>query len=256
MVVGCIGRRRGGSRPSAGRGQNGVVRAVIFDFFGTLTDPAVEAERREAFAATAAALELPADVFGAAMAESFPERITGAHGGTQTTLLAIARRCGVEPSREQLATAVAVHHDGAVRVRRPREGVFEVLDTLRARGFRLALLSDCSSELCERWQQTPFARWFDAVVFSWQEGYRKPDGRLYATAVDRLGVPAADCWYVGDGGSREHQGASLAGMRPVLVTNARFPHAAAYRDDPDPVRPDYVVDDVTELPALLRHPAR
>ena len=45
-------------------------------------------------------------------------------------------------------------------------------------------------------------------------------------------------------------------MRPVLVTNAHFPDASAYRDDPDPVRPDYVVDDVTELPALLNSPAR
>jgi putative hydrolase of the HAD superfamily len=94
------------------------------------------------------------------------------------------------------------------------------------------------------------------AVVSWQEGYRKPDARLYATAARRLGVSATECWFVGDGGSREHQGALAAGMRPVLVTNARFPAAAAHRDDLDTFRPDDVVDDLTELPALIAPPRR
>lgn len=230
------------------------MRAVVFDFFGTLTHPAVEAARSEAFAATAAALGLPAEAFHAAMVASFPQRITGVHGGTRTTLRTIARRCGADPSDERLDAAVAEHHRGATRVRQPRDGVFTVLDTLRIRGLRLGLISDCSSELCEAWPDTPYASHFDATVFSWQEGHRKPDPRLYATAAARLGVPATECWFVGDGGSREHQGALAAGMRPVLVTNAHFPAAADHRDDPDTFRPDDVVDDLTELPALIAAP--
>lgn len=230
------------------------MRAVVFDFFGTLTDPAAEAERRAAYAATAAEVGVPADLFWKATTESFPERITGQHGDTRATLLALARRCGVEPTDAQLDAAVATQHAGAARVQRPRDGVFEVLDGLRDAGYRLGLISDCSSELCERWPQTDFAPRIDAVVFSWREGYRKPDLRLYATASNRLGVPAAECWYVGDGGSREHQGAAAAGMRPVLITNAGFPAAARYRDDPDDVRPDHVIDDITDVPALLNLP--
>jgi putative hydrolase of the HAD superfamily len=88
-------------------------------------------------------------------------------------------------------------------------------------------------------------------VFSWREGCRKPDQRLYATVAERLGVPAAECWYVGDGGSREHDGARRAGMRPVLVTNAAFPEARELRSDPDSYRPDFVIDDLNELPTLL-----
>jgi putative hydrolase of the HAD superfamily len=232
------------------------VQAIVFDFFGTLTDPDAEAERRDAFAATAAALEISAASFWAAMSASFPERITGVHGGTRTTLLAMARRCGVEPSEQRLDAAVAVQHEASQRVRRARPGVLEVLDDLRAAGFRLAMLSDCSSELCEGWPATVFAPRIDATVFSWQEGRRKPDGLLYATAASRLGVPASRCWFVGDGGSREHQGARAAGMRPVLVTNAGYPGATAFRDDPDPFVPDFVVDDLDQLPALVGAPSR
>jgi putative hydrolase of the HAD superfamily len=188
------------------------------------------------------------------MAGSFPERITGVHGGTRETLQEMARRCGSEPSEQQLDAAVATQHAGAERVRRPRPGVLDTLDSLRRAGFRLAVLSDCSSELCEAWPSTPFARHTDAAVFSWQEGYRKPDPRLYATAAARLTVPASQCWFVGDGGSREHQGAKAAGMRPVLITNAGYPDAATFRDDPDTFVPTLAVDDVSEIPALVGIP--
>jgi FMN phosphatase YigB (HAD superfamily) len=227
------------------------VRAIVFDFFGTLTDPAAEAGRRESFAATAAALGIPADRFWQAMAASFPERITGRYGDTRATLRRIGRECGIDPAESDLAAAVAAQRAGAARVRPPRPGVLDLLDRLRAAGYRLGLISDCSSELCEAWPETPYAPRIDAAVFSWQQGYRKPDSRLYEAVSARLGVPAAECWYVGDGGSREHDGARRAGMRPVLVTNVAYPDAAALRSDPDPYTPELAIPDLDALPPLI-----
>jgi len=166
----------------------------------------------------------------------------------------VARRCGVAPTDEQIDAAVAAQNRGAEQVRRPRPGALDLLDQLRGEGWRLGLISDCSSELCEAWPTTPYAPRLDAVVFSWEEGHRKPDPRLYATAAERLGVPASKCWFVGDGGSREHGGARRAGMRPVLVTNAAYPEADGLRSDPDPYRPAAVVNDLLELPNLIELP--
>ena len=227
------------------------MRAIVFDFFGTLTDPRAEINRRPAFEATAAALGVPPDRFWAAMGASYPKRIVGHYGGTRSTLAAIARQCGVSPTESELDAAVAVQETGAERVRPPRPGALALLDRLRAAGFRLGLISDCSSELCEAWPTTPYAPRIDAPVFSWQEGYGKPDQRLYTTAADRLGVSPAHCWYVGDGGSHEHAGARQAGMQPVLVTNAAFPEVRHLRTNPDPYRPTATIDDLTALPALL-----
>ena len=67
----------------------------------------------------------------------------------------------------------------------------------------------------------------------------------------RLGVPPTECWYVGDGGGREHEGARRAGMCPVLISNAAYPGAAALRTDPDPYRPERVIDDLAALPSLI-----
>jgi putative hydrolase of the HAD superfamily len=230
---------------------DGPVRGIVFDFFGTLTDPSAETLRAGAFAATAAALGVPAERFHAAMVDSFPKRIVGAYGGTRETLLAMTRACGVEPDRDRLDQAVATHRDGAQRLRTPRPEAFAVLDHLRALDYRLGLLSDCSSELCEAWPATGYAARIDAPVFSWQEGLRKPDPRLYATVAARLGVPAEECWFVGDGGSREHDGARRAGMRPVLVTNVAWPGASDRRDDPDSYLPEHRIDDLDGLIRLL-----
>ncbi|MEV8503265.1 HAD family hydrolase [Actinoplanes sp. NPDC051475] len=229
------------------------MKAVVLDFFGTLTDPSLESGRRASFSATAAALGVPADAFWTAMSGSFPERVCGLLGDTRATLEAVARRCGAAPSDAALTAAVAAHLRGAAGMRGPRPEALTTLRTLRAAGFRLGLISDCSSELVESWPSTPYAKLLDAAVFSWQEGYRKPDRRLYETVARRLGVRPADCWFVGDGGSREHWGAARAGMRPVLVTNAGYAGAAALRDDPDSFRPAATVDDLSGLPALVCH---
>jgi putative hydrolase of the HAD superfamily len=227
------------------------MRAVVFDFFGTLTDPAAEPLRREVFGATAAALGLPADDFWAVMGQTFAQRIVGAFGDTRETLRAVAALAGREVTPEELDAGVAAHHHGAIELRRPRAGGLAVLDELRSAGLRLGLLSDCSSELAEAWAGTAYAERIDAPVFSWQERRRKPDPVLYATVAQRLGVAPQECWYVGDGGSRELQGARAAGMHPVLVTNAAWPLAAAHRTDPDPFIPEFTIDDLHRLPGLL-----
>ena len=47
---------------------------------------------------------------------------------------------------------------------------------------------------------------------------RKPDPRIYAHALDMVGVRAEDALFVGDGGSDEHRGARGVGIPSVLVT--------------------------------------
>jgi putative hydrolase of the HAD superfamily len=224
------------------------VRAVIFDFFGTLTDPRAEIARESVYAETARALGVAPARFWAEMTATFRDRITGKLGGTAATLRAVAVRCGAAPGSDQVDEAVRVHLRGAKRLAAPRAGALETLDELRGRGFRLGLISDCSSELAECWTATQYSARFDAVVLSWQQRCRKPDPRLYARAVALLGVPPEECWYAGDGGGRELTGAMAAGMTPILVTNAAVPAAAAHRSDPDEHVARYVID---ELAALL-----
>ncbi len=99
----------------------------------------------------------------------------------------------------------------------PVGGALPVLDELHGLGLRLGLVSNCSSEVGELWDESPFAGRFDAVVLSADVAMCKPDPRIYRLALDRLGVEAADAVFVGDGHSDELAGAEAVGMRAVQL---------------------------------------
>jgi putative hydrolase of the HAD superfamily len=99
----------------------------------------------------------------------------------------------------------------------PRDGALETLEELHRRGFKRGLISVCSSDVEEAWDQTPFAGRLDDVVLSCAVGLRKPDPRIYHLACERLGVEPSECLFVGDGANDELAGAERVGMRAVCV---------------------------------------
>ncbi|MBR5712288.1 MAG: HAD family hydrolase [Lachnospiraceae bacterium] len=103
--------------------------------------------------------------------------------------------------------------------------VTELLKTLRRMGLKTAILSNCSSEEVRVLMESEIASYFDEIVLSYEVGMKKPDAGIYEEATRRLGIPAAECLFVGDGGSNELVGARNAGMTAVQAkwyTN-RFP---------------------------------
>ena len=81
------------------------MRAIVFDFFATLTDPGHEGSRRSVYDAAAQVLGVPPDVFWLAVTASFTERATGALGGAAETLREVAQRGGPHPTRAGVAAA-------------------------------------------------------------------------------------------------------------------------------------------------------
>jgi putative hydrolase of the HAD superfamily len=112
--------------------------------------------------------------------------------------------------------------------------ILAALDRLRAAGIRTAIVSDAGADDVEYWHRSPLSERFDAIVFSYQLGIRKPDARIYQRALDRIDTRPADAIFVGDGGSEEHRGAQAVGMKTVLVTRLAAlwrPEAVAAGDD-------------------------
>jgi putative hydrolase of the HAD superfamily len=99
----------------------------------------------------------------------------------------------------------------------PRDDAIPTLHELRRRGHRLGMISACSQDVPDVWEQTPFGGLFDSAVFSCSVGFSKPDPRIYALAAEELGVEAADCLFVGDGANDELPGAERAGMTAVQL---------------------------------------
>lgn len=191
--------------------------AVIFDFFGTLTESVHRDERDAGHAQVAAALGVPADRFRDELHRSWPERACGRYGDVEATLRRIARDCGAEPDERQVQHAAAVRRAGQRSYLRLRAETVPTLQALRRRGLAIGLVSDCTHELVEEWPALPTARLVDQAVFSVVEGVKKPDPEIFGRVCTRLGVAPEDCLYVGDGDSRELPGAAAVGMRPVRL---------------------------------------
>jgi putative hydrolase of the HAD superfamily len=83
--------------------------------------------------------------------------------------------------------------------RTPNKPFIDYLRTVRARGYRLALLTNNVLEWEPLWRATiPVDELFCLVVNSAEEGVRKPHPAIYQTTLERLGLPASDCLFVDD----------------------------------------------------------
>jgi putative hydrolase of the HAD superfamily len=91
------------------------------------------------------------------------------------------------------------------------------LEALRARGFRLAVVSNLDHDLVERCGELCLCDYFDAVVGSATVRAEKPDPSIFDRALDRLGVRPSEAWHVGDIYLSDVLGARAAGVEPVLL---------------------------------------
>ncbi len=191
-----------------------VPRAILFDFYGTLTSACT---RGPAHARVPRLLGCdPAEYF-AVLETSFYPRCRGAHGDALETMRWVAHELGVRVSPARLRAAQAARLIAVRADTHLRPEAVPVLWRLRRAGVRLAVVSDCAWELPQIMRALPIDHLLDTKVYSVDVGQAKPHPRMYLTACERLGVEPAGCVFVGDGGSRELTGAQALGMRAIRL---------------------------------------
>ena len=93
------------------------------------------------------------------------------------------------------------------------------LRELRAAGLRTVVVSNWDHSLHERLQETGLADLVDGALASAEVGSAKPDGAIFAAALELAGT--GDAWHVGDTVEADVQGALGAGLRPVLIARGK-----------------------------------
>ncbi len=170
-----------------------------------------------------------------------------------------AGRYGVSLTDEQVSTALTTigrQWVGAALTVMPHSR--ETLQMLRRAGLRIALVSNCfiPVEYCrDELQHQNLADLFDCTVFSSEVGYRKPSPRIYEEAIGRIsldgdGLDLSRVLFVGDSPAYDVIAPAAMGMKTALVAASAGVWPAA---DYERAQPDFRIDSVAELPALLRH---
>jgi FMN phosphatase YigB (HAD superfamily) len=125
-------------------------------------------------------------------------------------------------------------------------GTLDMLKACRAKGLRLAALSDYPAD--EKLRAMGMAGLFDVVLCAQAPDVNafKPNPRGLLVALDRLGVGADECLYVGDRADVDAPAAAAAGIRCAIL---RHRHSTGTGDSFVPV------SDVSALLALIDSPA-
>jgi REG-2-like HAD superfamily hydrolase len=99
-----------------------------------------------------------------------------------------------------------------------------VLGELRARGYRLGVVSNWEEWLEDLLLALEVHHLFEVIVASGPFGRAKPHPSIFRRALDLAGVAPSEAVHVGDSPREDIEGARSAGLRPILIDRrGRYP---------------------------------
>ncbi len=101
------------------------------------------------------------------------------------------------------------------------DDVLPCLDALDSAGLKLAVVSNWDNSLHRVLREQGIADRFAQVLASMEEGWEKPDARLFETLYDGLAVPAGQVVHIGDNPVDDVQGALATGASAFLLDRSR-----------------------------------
>jgi HAD superfamily hydrolase (TIGR01509 family) len=199
------------------------IRAVLFDLGGTLVDEKdyagwVEIARR-------CLLDVDAESLAHAFVEverEFDAEAPRVDGGTREARFwqaTLARALDHPIPLDQAAHFLAVVRSTDDQPYPLYSDARRCLDRLRAEHRRLGVISNSTSEARVRsiLDHAGIVDYFERVVSSGTEGVAKPDPAIFLRAVERLGVPPEEAFYVGNLANVDARAARAAGLHSVWL---------------------------------------
>lgn len=124
-------------------------------------------------------------------------------------------------------------------------GARELLERLRADGYRLGLLTNGPPDLQRaKIRATGIEDAFDTVTISGEAGVGKPNPEVFGIVLAGLGVEGAEAVMVGDNPKRDIAGGQAVGMRAIRVDPNGYGR-------PEGMDADAEIDDITEVIAVV-----
>ncbi len=219
-------------------------KVIIFDLFHTLVSFKSDGTTGSS---TSSVLDIPANEWNKLLWESSERRLRYKHQDDLSIIRELAHQYDPSISESQIREA---GRGRAARFREclinpPRHRV-DVVARLFERGHRMVLLSNADSMECRGWEESPFAPFFLAALFSCDIGRIKPEPKAYEAALEVSQSEPTQAVFVGDGGSHELRGAKACGITTIMTTEIvgeMYPALIAQRK----LDADYVIESLNEL---------
>lgn len=223
-----------------------MVRAVLFDLDDTLFDHRYGARTalQDLHAAHPCFSCLPFDVFErqhASVLEELHRRVVAGElpldDARRERFRRLFEQAGVTPGEELVGRTAAAYRDRYMATRRAIAGAAALLPLVRERARIAVVSNNLLQEQQDKMRHLGLDRYVDVLVVSEEAGISKPDPRIFAIALERLGCAAGEAVMVGDSWQMDVVGARAAGIRAIWFNRLGVP-------SPDPAA------GVTEIRAL------
>ena len=157
----------------------------------------------------------------------------------------ILRACGVEPRPDLVRAMADKSRELLLLSGHLYDDVLPFLRTLRSRGIKTAIVSNCNENTRDLLVELGVAALADVLALSNEVGAVKPTAQIYQYALDKLGVAAESALFV-DNNATFCAGAAALGIRAVQIV--RKPRED---DEAEGAHWAEVVRSLTELEARL-----
>ncbi|MFA5887330.1 MAG: HAD family hydrolase [Candidatus Nanoarchaeia archaeon] len=190
-----------------------MVKAIIFDFWGTLANHGVKSPLRQAqwilYQSKTDYSEFVHTFETAFMTQKFETLEDG--------YKAACEAFGREVDYRDMNDFIGMWNKNWM-LAKLYEDTIELLEMLKEKGIKIALVSntDCFSvdKIIDKFE---LKKYFDVIALSCDKGLLKSDSKMFESILEELGVSAEDALMIGDSPETDIEPARKVGIKAVLI---------------------------------------
>ena len=191
-----------------------MIKAIIFDFWGTLVENGVNSSPLKQVMSIMHLDNLPFSAFVASFERSFmTKRYESLAEGFEIT----CKNFDIRYNQRVIDDLIGLWNKNRL-LAKPFPETIKVLEELKAKGLKLALISNTDAFSIEPLlEKYGMSKYFDAIVMSYKTGILKTDKKSFEIILKELGIEKEEVIMVGDSLQSDIAGAQNAGIKGVLV---------------------------------------
>lgn len=195
-----------------------MVKAIIFDFWGTLVENGVWSPIKQV--QQILRIDLPFSEYVGRMEQAM---MTKKFNSLREAFEAVCTEFNVQCSEEKMEALIGMWNKSWM-LAKPYEEVQEELGKLKGE-YKLILVSNTDNfsinQVLEKFQLREF---FDHVFLSYEVGLLKTDPKFLKKVLKETGLTADDCVFVGDSILSDMEAAKEAKIRGILIDHKQRQH--------------------------------